>query len=121
MQKTFADGGKITKFVKVFSLESFSLYGIASLTAIASVSDKIDEAYCNYTAESNSYTCKDDSACPTWFYCNTEIGKCQCGEGYHRMIACDEATGRAAVSNCHCVTYDNVTKETHIGSCYYNC
>ena len=88
-----------------------------SLTSIASVSDKMDEVYCNYTAESNSYTCKDDSSCPTWFfYCNTETGKCQCGEGYHRMIACDEATGRAAVSNCHCVTYDNVTKETQVGS-----
>ena len=37
------------------------------------------------------------------------------------MIACDEATGRAAVSNCHCMTYDNVTKETQVGSCYYNC
>ena len=60
MQKTFADGGKITKFVKVFSLESFPLYGIASLTAIASVSDKIGEAYYNFTAESNSCTCKND-------------------------------------------------------------
>ena len=28
MEKTFADGGKIAKFVKVFSLESFPLYGI---------------------------------------------------------------------------------------------
>ena len=37
------------------------------------------------------------------------------------MIACDETTGRAAVSDCHCVTYDNVTKETQVGSCYYNC
>ena len=27
MEKTFADGGKIVKFVKVFSLESFPLYG----------------------------------------------------------------------------------------------
>ena len=91
-----------------------------SLTAITSVSVAFG---CNYTTESNynSYTCKDDSSCPTWFYCNTETSKCQCGEGYHRMIACDEATGRAAVSNCHCVTYDNVTKETQVGSCYYNC
>ena len=41
------------------------------------------EADCNYTADSESisYTCKDDSSCPTWFYCNTEIGNCQCGEG----------------------------------------
>ena len=37
------------------------------------------------------------------------------------MILCDETTGRTAVSNCHCVTYDNETKETHVGSCYYNC
>ena len=28
MEKTFADGRKIAKFVKVFSLESFPLYGI---------------------------------------------------------------------------------------------
>ena len=28
MEKTFADGGKIAKFVKVFSLESFPLYGM---------------------------------------------------------------------------------------------
>ena len=89
-----------------------------SLTAITSVRVEFG---CNYTTESNSYTCKDDSSCPTWFYCNNETGKCQCGEGYDRMIACDEATGRAAVSNCHCVTYDNVTKETQVGSCYYNC
>ena len=26
-EKTFADGGKIAKFMKVFSLESFLLYG----------------------------------------------------------------------------------------------
>ena len=37
------------------------------------------------------------------------------------MIACDEHAGRAAVSNRHYVTYDNVTKETQVGSCYYNC
>ena len=100
---------------------TFILLHIIGITSISSVRDEFCEAYYNYTAESTSYTCKDDSVCPTWFYCNTEIGKCQCGEGYHRMIACDEATGRAAVSSCHCVTYDNVTKETHVGSCYYNC
>ena len=98
------------------------LYIITGLTTISSIKDDFGEAYYKYTAESNSYTCTNDSACPTWFYsCNTETGKCQCGKGYHRMIACDEATGRAAVSNCHCVTYDNVTKETQVGSCYYNC
>ena len=37
------------------------------------------------------------------------------------MIACDEHAEKATVSNCHCVTYDNVTKDTQVGSCYYNC
>ena len=31
MEKTFADGGKIAKFVKVFSLESFPLYGMVQI------------------------------------------------------------------------------------------
>ena len=77
----------------------------------------------NFYGESISFTmsCNDNSSCPTWFYCNTETNRCQCGESYYGMIACDEATGRAAVSDCHCVTYDNVTKETQVGSCYYNC
>ena len=90
-------------------------------TATLSFSDEFSKAYYNFTVESNNYTCNDDSSCPTWFYCNTETSRCQCGEGYHRMIVCDEATGRAAVSNCYCMTYDNVTKETQVGSCYYNC
>ena len=91
------------------------------ITATFSISDEFSKAYCNFTVEFNNYTCNDDSSCSTWFYCNTETNRCQCGEGYHKMIVCDEATGRAAVSNCHCVTYDNVTKQTQVGSCYYNC
>ena len=34
MEKTFAGGYKIVKFVKIFSLESFLLYGIAQLPGI---------------------------------------------------------------------------------------
>ena len=34
MEKAFADGGKIAKFVKVFSLESFPLYGSYSYTCM---------------------------------------------------------------------------------------
>ena len=36
MEKTFADGGKIAKFVKVFSLESFPLYGMSRVYTHAS-------------------------------------------------------------------------------------
>ena len=39
MEKTFADGGKIAKFVKVFSLESFPLYGIIILGDLADIAD----------------------------------------------------------------------------------
>ena len=35
MEKTFADGGKIAKFVKVFSLESFPLYGILTVSTVS--------------------------------------------------------------------------------------
>ena len=91
------------------------------ITATLPINAEFSEAYCNFTVESNNYTCNDDASCPTWFYCNTETSRSLCGEGYQGMIACDEATGRAAVSNCHCVTYDKVTKKTQVGSCYYNC
>ena len=91
------------------------------ISAASTINEEFSEAHCNFTVESNNYTCYEDNSCPTWFYCNTETNRCQCGEGYNRMIACNEATGRAAVSNCHCVTYDNITMETQFGSCYYNC
>ena len=84
-------------------------------------SENVGKYRIDFSVESNNYTCNDNSSCPTWFYCNTETNRCQCGESYYGMIACDEATGRAAVSGCHCVTYDNDTKDTQIGSCYYNC
>ena len=97
------------------------------LTAILSISDEESNVHmhCKFTMESNNYTIScienNDSSCPTWFYCSTETNRCQCGESHHGMITCDEATGRAVVSNCNCVTYDNVTKETQFGPCYYNC
>ena len=77
-----------------------------------------NEYYCNFTRESNNYYCTDDLSCPTWFSCNTETNKCQCGKTHHGMIRCHDRLGTAAVSNCHCVTYD---QDTQVGSCYYNC
>ena len=68
------------------------------LTAIISVSDEDSKDLSCYI-EFKNLTCSDDSYCPTWFYCNTENNSCQCGEGYHGMIACDEHAGRAAVSD----------------------
>lgn len=89
--------------------------------AISGDSDYDGHNYCNYTVESNDYNCTDDSSCPTWFRCDTGSNRCRCGEDYHKMIMCDKKSGRAAVSSCHCVTYDHETMETVVGSCYYNC
>ena len=92
------------------------------ITIVSSIINmEYEKSHCNYTTVSINYTCVDDSSCPTWFDCNTESNRCECGEDHHGMIRCDEAIGRAFVSNCHCVTYDSETKETQVGSCYYNC
>ena len=37
MEKTFADGRKIAKFVNLFSLESFPLYGISYNTIVKTI------------------------------------------------------------------------------------
>ena len=42
VEKTFADGGKISKFMKVFSLESFPLYGNRLKHQKVSYSKKVD-------------------------------------------------------------------------------
>ena len=88
------------------------------ITFITSGNGNVGKYHIDFSVESNSYTRNDDSSCPTWFYCNTRTSRCQCGESYNGMKACDEATGRAAVSDCHCVTYDDGTQ---VGPCYYNC
>ena len=64
--------------------------------------------------------CNNDSACPTWFICNSQ-NICECGNEHSYEVVCDIERGEAAVLDCHCVTYDNVTKQTQVGSCYYNC
>ena len=88
--------------------------------AISSTIEDFNNDHCYSNSKLNNYTaCNNDSSCPTWFYCQSTT--CQCGARYYGMIACSEAIGRAAVSNCHCVTYDNITKATQVGSCYYNC
>ena len=94
---------------------------IVNISAFALTDHTVTSAFCNYTTEVNEYNCTDDRFCPTWFRCNTETNKCECGESYHGMIKCHKKTGRVAVSNCHCVTYELHTMETVAGSCYYNC
>ena len=62
----------------------------------------------------------NDSTCPTWFVRNTQ-NNCQCGNEHHGIIACDDKHLISAVLDCHCVTYDEDTRSTSAGSCFYNC
>ena len=62
--------------------------------------------------------CSNNNDCQIWFTCNTQ-NNCECGDGYHGKIACDNNSKISAVLECNCVTYDG--KNTFLGSCFYNC
>ena len=64
--------------------------------------------------------CNNDSACPTWFICNSQ-NICECGNEHSYEVVCDIERGEAAVLDCHCVTYDRQTGSTYLGLCFYNC
>ena len=64
--------------------------------------------------------CNNDSTCPTWFTCNSQK-HCQCESRDDGAVVCDERNLMSAVLICHCVTYDEETGSTFVGSCVYNC
>ena len=64
--------------------------------------------------------CTNDSTCPTWFTCNSHK-HCQCGSRDDGAIVCDERKVMSAVLTCHCVTYDEGTGFSFVGSCIYTC
>ena len=53
--------------------------------------------------------CNNDSACPTWFICNSQ-NICECGNEHSYEVVCDIERGEAAVLDCHCVTYDLIDR-----------
>ena len=64
--------------------------------------------------------CSRDSECPTWFTCNSS-SMCQCGNKQDHAIACDDKLQRSDILDCYCVTYDNESRSTYLGLCFYNC
>ena len=64
--------------------------------------------------------CSHDGECPTWFTCNSS-SMCQCGNKQDHAIACDDKLQSSAVLDCYCVTYDNESRSTYLGLCFYNC
>ncbi len=79
-------------------------------------SDNVSES----KSSGNNNHCSNDSICPTWFTCNAK-NRCQCDSGYTMAIRCDNQAQTSAVLNCNCVTYDNESKLTYVGACFYNC
>ena len=65
-------------------------------------------------------SCSNHSMCPTWFICGSDKN-CQCGNRHGGTIACDNRWLIAAVLDGNCVTYDETSQSTFIGSCFYNC
>ena len=64
--------------------------------------------------------CSNDRICPTWFICDVH-NNCECGKSHMNIIACLEKTLTSVVLDCNCVTYDNDTRSTFAGACFYNC
>ena len=64
--------------------------------------------------------CSNSNDCQTWFICNNQKN-CQCGDRHHGKIACDDSSQISAILECNCITYDEESKSTFLGSCFYNC
>ena len=71
-------------------------------------------------SSSRKIQCSNDSACPTWFTCNSQ-NHCECKNGYYDKIVCSNKKQISAVLICNCVTYDEKNNATFVGACFYNC
>ena len=104
----------------MYSLRKITLF----LMLLAQASSELRESDSHSTFVSKAYGsdnhCSNDSTCPTWFTCNAEK-RCQCDKRFPDRIICDDRAQVSAVLLCNCVTYDNESKSTSIGSCFYYC
>ena len=67
----------------------------------------------------------DDMYCPPWTYRHHENSSCECGDNLNYELYCYYYSNTSEyyelqVSNCFCVTYDTITRETIAGYCPYN-
>ena len=67
----------------------------------------------------------DDMYCPPWTYRHHENSSCECGDNLNYKLYCYYYSNTSEnyelqVSNCFCVTYNTITRETIAGYCPYN-
>ena len=110
----------VLAFITIIVHPMIMSYTLVSLLFVVSFSlpslgEKINSS--NIIQRNN---CSHDSECPTWFTCNSS-STCQCGNKQDHAIACDDKLQSSAVLDCYCVTYDNKSRSTYLGLCFYNC
>ena len=90
------------------------------LLMLVVVSSQSDTQECGIKHTERDVSCSTDGACPTWYICD-EQKQCKCGGDHSNRVVCDDENLCSAELNCNCVTYDDKTNSTFVGSYYYNC
>ena len=66
----------------------------------------------------SEYLLGSDDSCPTWHLWNNKTKECTC-QGLKKHVICNQANKTVSLAYGYCMTFDNETKETHVGKCYY--
>ena len=61
----------------------------------------------------------DNSTCPPWT--TSSNGTCECGDSLEGAVKCESKMGVQAVLKCFCMTFENKSNMTVLGSCMYTC
>ena len=61
----------------------------------------------------------DDDLCPTWHVLNSTSGTCSCQSLRKWVIRCNQLTQKVNLARGFCMTFDNGTGTTDVGSCPY--
>ena len=97
-----------------------NLIQLLMLAIVSSAQSKSNRHDVIELSNSKSTQCSNDSTCPTWFTCNSQ-NHCECGNGHHGVIVCNNKNEISSVLICHCVTFDEKSNSSFVGSCFYNC
>ena len=62
-----------------------------------------------------------DEECHPWMFFNDTIGECACGDIPYRSVLCDPTIPQTSLLDCYCMTYDNITRKTELGVCFFGC
>ncbi len=62
-----------------------------------------------------------DEECYPWMFFNNTIGECSCGDIPNRSVLCNSIIPQTSILDCYCMTYDNATRKTELGVCFFGC